>query len=265
MQPEYYVVSCTEPKLGAKGVIILHLQEPGAPHLLLKVMPAVQRLMLTADTPPLVIVDVSKLTEDHARQGAVSVPTLSRRGAHATAALDEEGRTRELTHELGEPTARALRQLLGDVFTFENVTLVGIGSVAQLVLKLLVTMAGEPLMSSVQRVVLLHPRIPAASVDTLLGHSGTRQNMPLDIIFQKFSERDRLLPAMRAIFPLGSQDLASGPRDALLATALITGESGGDGFVWRGLQLLDASGAPDIVARPLAPYDPMQCDASTLQ
>ncbi len=218
------------------AVVVLHLPEEEEPHPLLSLAPAAQSVMLSrgSATPAIVVMDLS--------------PLLA--GASATAALDEEGRVAALGHQLGKPASRALCKLLGS--GMNDVTLLARGGTAQLALKLLAATHDERALHAINRIVFVHPRLPASCVNALLGRGGDRfaslGNPALDLIFDSRAAAERRLPALRPIFADGITHVATGSVDALLAHAL----------------QLDASAATradePVRLGPLVPYDSSALD-----
>lgn len=192
----------------AKPLLLLHLPEAHQAHPLTTLAPLAQQLLLSPrDNPSSVVVlfDIS--------------PLLSR-SRDPSAALDAEGRTTALGHDLGKPASRVICKLLGS--GLNNVTLLAVGGACQLALKLLSATSDERAISRIDRLVLIHPRLPAACVNTQLANKHTPPHLAqlrLDLLSESETALDRRLPALRSAFPNGAAGVATGELASLLAHA----------------------------------------------
>lgn len=128
------------------------------------------------------------------------------------ASLDEEGALAgEFGKKLGRPAVRAMERLV-----LEGATLVACGGVAQLALK--IALAPEKISrlktGSIKQLVLIHPRVPAKSVNTQL-KTGSRSER-LTVLFDKEQEKERRMHIFQHVFPNSEAHVHSSVNSAAL-------------------------------------------------
>ena len=183
----------------------------GADHVLTGLAATVRRLLFGSvsgpgvDEPvsssPVVVLDLEPLRRE-AESKEVAWKSL----------FEEEGATRgQLGRALGKPVARTLSKLM---LESAGAILVARGGLCTLVIKLLRTndSHGCAAAAKLERVVLLDPDLPKATVNALLtgGPTAASNRISVEVAFSKAALRDRRLPILRAVFPRGC-DMLLGP------------------------------------------------------
>ena len=237
------------PKLGALfgnaargALVVLHLPDANQVHPLMLIAQASKALLEAGSAESaVVIVDLSPLLGE----SAVGTDLAAK-------SLDAEGRAAALSHNLGKPASRVLCKLLGS--GMQDVTLLASGGTAQLALKLLSATLDERALRSVRRLVLVHPRLPAACINAQLSHGAAERyaavnGLELDVVFESASIAESRLPALRHVFPTGQDSFAVGESSSLLAHAIRLAAGGGGG-----------GGGEAMALAPIEDFDPEWLD-----
>lgn len=184
----------------------------GAPHALMRHAATVRRLLFGAaagpnmqaplSSAPVVVLDLAPLRLDMERKE-------EERGEGFTWAslLEAEGAEYDkLGKAVGKPVVRAFNKLM---MQSTGATLVAHGSLCQLALKILRTNDphGVEAARKLDRVVLLDPVLPTATVNALLTGSYTAASgrVSVELAFANAAARDRRLPMLRAVVPRGKK------------------------------------------------------------
>ena len=121
--------------------------------------------------------------------------------------LEAEGAEYDkLGKAVGKPVVRAFNKLM---MQSTGATLVAHGSLCQLALKILRTNDphGVEAARKLDRVVLLDPVLPTATVNALLtgSYTAASERVSVELAFANAAARDRRLPMLRAVVPRGKK------------------------------------------------------------
>uniref|UniRef100_A0A0G4HBD5 CobW C-terminal domain-containing protein n=1 Tax=Chromera velia CCMP2878 TaxID=1169474 RepID=A0A0G4HBD5_9ALVE len=144
-----------------------------------------------SEKPPLLVIDTSPLTETK---------------KEAECLFDAEGETSEgLTKALGKQVARLLHG-----FHLEKTTLIAVGGVCQLAVKLLLVSRDSKGLSegAVDRLVMVSPRLPPSFINTQLRNlppssSSLTEKLKVDLLFTDKKSFERREAVIRHAFPSG--------------------------------------------------------------
>lgn len=164
--------------------------------------------------------------------------------------LEAEGAARDqLSKAIGKPIVRAFNKLM---MQSTGATMVAHGSVCQLVIKILRTNDphGVAASSKLDRVVLLDPVLPIATVNALLTGACTAASgrVRAELAFANAAKRDRRLPMLRGVLPRGCDTLL--PANNELHAVSISGDEKSAAL----LAALAVMEAPNAAKLPIPAY-----------
>jgi hypothetical protein len=171
---------------------------------------------------------------------AVDVTQLEPRAEpFATLLRRECGKKGALTKGLGRAVHRTMDRLL-----LRGATLVAVGELAQLAMKLVLGTSDRSIAEDgeIERVILIHPELPPATVNAYMRGAAVNPGLRVDVVYRSESALARRDAIVRAVFPRGASRVgATAPRGAesvathaelaraLLLVDVLPNTLGGDG------------------------------------
>ena len=221
-------------------MVILSHHQSSSEHPLVDAAPALQRLLLegSADRPmpPLILVlDLSGLAPTDTEMKKMLDMECSRMATKKPKNRHEAEAEKSALSVICKATARALEKL-----HLQDATFVASTAGCQLLLKLLLTSErGASAGDGWKRVVLLHPSLPASTVNGILAHApaaSPAKSLPVDVVFESEAAQAKRIDILRASFPLGTTTVLPGSTAlakpaaalALVAPALLGERSAGE-------------------------------------